>query len=92
MVTFVFAFVLTRQVRAWPPRFGGFPPVISRSRLPVERRSVKRVGRLGRRLMLDFNQMGDRVGSLIHPQKTVVRDFSHELQIEREETDAIADP
>jgi signal transduction histidine kinase len=31
-------------------------------------------------LMLDFNQMGDRVGSLIHTQMTVVRHFSHELR------------
>jgi signal transduction histidine kinase len=59
------------------------------------------VGRAGgsdvHTLMVDFNQMADRVGALIHVQKTVVRDLSHELrspltrlrlalQIEHEET------
>lgn len=100
VVTFLFAFVLTRPVRALSRAFRQFSAGDLSVRLPVARRWWSGLGGSDvHTLMLDFNQMADRVGSLIQAQKTLVRDVSHELrspltrlrlalEMERDETHA----
>jgi two-component system sensor histidine kinase CpxA len=81
LVTFLFAFVLTRPVRALSRAFRRFSAGDLSVRVPVERRWWSGLGGSDvHTLMLDFNQMADRVGSLIQAQKTLVRDVSHELR------------
>ncbi len=80
-VTFCFALLLTRPVRALSvaiQRLSGGDLTV---RLPVSRRRWSRVGGADMRsLMLDFNQMADRVSELVGAQKLLVRDISHELR------------
>lgn len=102
LVTFLFAFVLTRPVRALSRAFRQFSAGDLSVRLPVERRWWSGLGGSDvHTLMLDFNQMADRVGSLIQAQKTLVRDVSHELrspltrlrlalEMERDETQVVS--
>jgi two-component system, OmpR family, sensor histidine kinase CpxA len=81
LVTFLFAFVLTRPVRALSRAFRQFSAGDLSVRLPVERRWWSGLGGSDvHTLMLDFNHMADRVGSLIQAQKMLVRDVSHELR------------
>lgn len=81
VVTFLFAFLLTRPVRALSRAFREFSSGDLAVRLPVERRPWSGVGGADvRSLMLDFNSMADRVSSLIQAQKMLVRDVSHELR------------
>lgn len=81
LVTFLFAFVLTRPVRALSRAFRQFSAGDLSARVPVERRWWSGLGGSDvHTLMLDFNHMAGRVGSLIQAQKTLVRDVSHELR------------
>lgn len=80
-VTFIFAFVLTKPVRALSNAFTRFSNGDLSVRLPVERRRWSGLGGSDvRSLMDDFNQMADRISSLVQAQKTLVRDVSHELR------------
>jgi len=82
IVTFIFAFLLTRPVRALSRAFRQFSSGDLAVRLPAERRrSWSGLGGSDvSSLMLDFNNMADRIGSLVQAQKTLVRDVSHELR------------
>ncbi|HEX3436389.1 MAG TPA: ATP-binding protein [Pseudacidobacterium sp.] len=82
LVTFLFAYLLTRPLRALSNAFRSFAAGDLSTRLPVSGRS--RWGRFDsadvRTLMRDFNSMADRVTELIEAQKLLVRDISHELR------------
>lgn len=82
LVTFFFAYVLTRPLRALSKAFRSFTAGDLETRLPVTRPS--RWGQFDsadvRTLMADFNAMADRVAELIDAQKMLVRDISHELR------------
>lgn len=82
LVTFLFAYLLTRPLRALSKAFRRFTAGDLSARLPVSGKS--RWGRFDsadmRTLMLDFNSMAERVTELIDAQKLLVRDISHELR------------
>ena len=82
LVTFIFAYLLTRPIRALSMAFRTFTAGDLDTRLPVTGRS--RWGRFDsadvRTLMADFNSMADRVTELIDAQKMLIRDISHELR------------
>jgi len=82
LVTFLFAYILTRPVRKLSNAFRRFTAGDLATRLPVSSRA--HWGGLGgadvRTLMLDFNSMADRVTELIEAHKMLVRDISHELR------------
>jgi two-component system sensor histidine kinase CpxA len=82
LVTFLFAYLLTRPLRALSKAFRSFTAGDLSTRLPVSEGS--RWGRFDsadvRTLMRDFNSMADRVTELIEAQKLLVRDISHELR------------
>ena len=80
LVTFIFAYLLTRPLRALSKAFRTFTAGDLDTRLPVTGRS--RWGQFDsadvRALMADFNGMADRVTELIDAQKMLIRDVSHE--------------
>ena len=82
LVTFVFAYLLTRPLRSLSKAFRTFTAGDLDMRLPVTGRS--RWGRFDsadlRTIMADFNSMADRVTELIDAQKMLIRDVSHELR------------
>jgi len=82
LVTFIFAYLLTRPLRALSKAFRTFTAGDLDTRLPVAARS--RWGQFDsadvRTLMADFNSMADRVTELIDAQKMLIRDISHELR------------
>ncbi|WP_263418093.1 sensor histidine kinase [Terriglobus albidus] len=82
LVTFLFAYLLTRPLRALSKAFRRFSAGDLGARLPVS--GTSRWGRFDsadvRTLMLDFNRMAERVSELIDAQKLLVRDISHELR------------
>ena len=82
VVTFLFAYFLTRPVRALSGAFRRFTGGDLSARLPVATRSRWRTlgGADIQPLALDFNSMADRVVELIEAQKLLVRDLSHELR------------
>lgn len=81
IVTFLWAFILTRPVRALSKAFREFSSGDLSVRLPAERHRWSGLGGADvQSLMLDFNHMADRISSLITAQKTLVRDVSHELR------------
>jgi two-component system sensor histidine kinase CpxA len=80
-VTFCFALLLTRPVRALSLAFRRFSSGDLTVRVAVSRRRWSGVGGADMRsLMLDFNHMADRVNELVDAQKLLVRDISHELR------------
>ncbi|MDE1161588.1 MAG: ATP-binding protein [Acidobacteriaceae bacterium] len=81
LVTFIFAYALSRPVRSLSKAFKQFAGGDLSARLPVGRRSQNILGGADvRSLMLDFNHMAGRISSLIAAQKMLVRDLSHELR------------
>ena len=81
VVTFFFALLLTRPVRALSVAFRRFSNGDLSVRLPVSERRWSGLGGADvRSLMLDFNDMADRINELIDAQKLLVRDVSHELR------------
>jgi two-component system sensor histidine kinase CpxA len=81
LVTFLFAFLLTRPVRALSLAFRRFSDGDLSVRLPVSHNRWSGIGGADvRSLMVDFNHMADRVNELIDAQKLLVRDISHELR------------
>ena len=81
IVTILFAYILTRPVRALSRAFRRFSSGDLDMRLPVSSRSwIGLGGDDVRTLMLDFNHMAERVKELIEAQKLLVRDISHQLR------------
>lgn len=81
LVTFVFAYLLTRPVRALRTAFRRFAGGDMLVRLPVSRNALRDWGGADvRTLMIDFNEMADRIQALVEAQKTLLRDVSHELR------------
>lgn len=81
IVTFFFAFLLTRPLRKLSQAFRAFSKGDLSVRLPVHKSPWIGIGGDDvRRLMIDFNQMADRIKDLIEAQKLLVRDISHELR------------
>jgi len=82
LVTFIFAYLLTRPLRSLSKAFRTFTAGDLDTRLPVAGRS--RWGRFDsadvQTLMSDFNSMADRVTELIDAHKMLIRDVSHELR------------
>ena len=82
VVTFVFAYSLTRPLKSLSTAFRSFTAGELDVRLPIKPQS--RFGRFDsadvRTLMADFNSMADRVTELIDAHKMLVRDISHELR------------
>ncbi|AFL88332.1 signal transduction histidine kinase [Terriglobus roseus DSM 18391] len=82
LVTFLFAYLLTRPLRALSAAFRTFTAGDLDTRLPVP--GPSRWGQFDsadvRTLMADFNSMADRVSELIDAQKMLIRDVSHELR------------
>lgn len=81
LVTFVFAYLLTNPVRALRRAFREFAGGNMAVRLPVSRSALRDWGGADvRTLMVDFNEMADRIQALIEAHKTLLRDVSHELR------------
>lgn len=81
LVTFLFAYLLTRPVRALRSAFRRFAGGDMLVRLPVSRNALRDWGGADvRTLMIDFNEMADRIQALVEAQKTLLRDVSHELR------------
>ncbi len=82
LVTFLFAYLLTRPLRSLSKAFRTFTAGDLDARLPVA--GPSRWGQFDsadvRTLMADFNSMADRVAELIDAQKMLIRDISHELR------------
>jgi len=81
LVTFLFAYLITRPIRALSRAFRQFTAGDLETRLSI---SPRRWGEVGgadvRTLMLDFNHMADRIHELLEAQELLVRDISHELR------------
>lgn len=81
LVTFVFAYLLTNPVRALRRAFRRFAAGDLSVRLPVVRSAFRDWGGADiRTLMMDFNEMADRIQALLSAHKTLLRDVSHELR------------
>ncbi len=81
IVTFILALFLTRPMRWLSRAFRSFAAGDLSVRLPVSRHWWSSIGGSDvRNLMLDFNNMADRINDLIDAQKLLVRDISHELR------------
>ncbi|GGH05622.1 sensor histidine kinase [Silvibacterium dinghuense] len=81
IVTFFFAYILTRPVRALRRAFRRFSAGDMDVRLPVAPSRWKDFGGADvRTLMIDFNHMADRIRELVEAQKLLIRDISHELR------------
>ncbi len=81
LVTFLFAYLITRPIRALSKAFRQFAAGDLSTRLPIAPRRWGDVGGADvRTLMLDFNHMADRINELMEAQKLLVRDISHELR------------
>ena len=81
LVTFVFAYFLTNPVRALRRAFRRFAGGDLSVRLPVTRSALRDWGGADiRTLMIDFNEMADRIEDLLSAHKTLLRDVSHELR------------
>lgn len=81
LVTFVFAYLLTKPVRALRSAFRRFSAGDMSVRLPVARNALRDWGGADvRTLMIDFNEMADRIQALLEAHKTLLRDVSHELR------------
>jgi two-component system, OmpR family, sensor histidine kinase CpxA len=81
LVTFVFAYFLTNPVRALRKAFRRFAGGELTVRLPVVRKPLRDWGGADvRTLMVDFNEMADRIQALLIAHKTLLRDVSHELR------------
>jgi two-component system sensor histidine kinase CpxA len=99
LVTFVVAYLLTNPVRALRKAFREFAGGNMAVRLPASRSVLPDWGGADiRTLMIDFNEMADRIQALLAVHKTLLRDVSHELrsplarlnvalELAREETD-----
>ncbi|HLH04123.1 MAG TPA: ATP-binding protein [Bryobacteraceae bacterium] len=81
LVTFVLAYLLTGPVRALRAAFRRFASGDMSVRLPVSRSALRDLGGADiRTLMIDFNEMADRIQALIEAHRTLLRDVSHELR------------
>lgn len=81
LVTFIFSYLLTKPVRALRDAFRRFSAGDMSVRLRVSRSPLRDWGGADiRTLMVDFNEMADRIQALIEAHKTLVRDVSHELR------------
>lgn len=81
LVTFVFAYLLTKPVRTLRLAFRQFAAGNMSVRLPVARNALRDWGGADvRTLMIDFNEMADRIQALLEAHKTLLRDVSHELR------------
>lgn len=81
LVTFLFAYLITRPIRALSRAFRRFTAGDLDTRLAISPRRWRDIGGADvRTLMLDFNQMADRILELLEAQKLLVRDISHELR------------
>jgi two-component system sensor histidine kinase CpxA len=81
VVTFVVAYLLTKPVRALRLAFRRFAGGDMNVRLPVSRSALRDWGGADvRTLMIDFNEMADRIQALLQAHKTLLRDVSHELR------------
>jgi two-component system sensor histidine kinase CpxA len=81
LVTFFFAYLLTRPVRQLSLALREFSAGDMDVRLPISPSRWKDFGGADiRTLMLDFNHMTGRIKELVEAQKLLVRDISHELR------------
>ena len=81
LVTFIFAYLLTNPVRGLRRAFRQFAAGDLSVRLPVARSPLRDWGGADiRTLMIDFNEMADRIQALLNAHKTLLRDVSHELR------------
>ncbi|MGC2658045.1 MAG: ATP-binding protein [Bryobacteraceae bacterium] len=81
IVTFVFAYFLTKPVRALREAFRNFTAGDLSVRLPVSPSVLRGWGGADiRTLMIDFNTMADRIQGLLGAHKVLLRDVSHELR------------
>lgn len=81
LVTFIFAYLLTNPVRKLRWAFRRFATGDMTVRLPVARSALRDWGGADiRTLMIDFNEMADRIQALLQAHKTLLRDVSHELR------------
>jgi two-component system sensor histidine kinase CpxA len=81
LVTFLFAYLLTRPMRALSLAIRKFTAGDMAVRVPVHRPAWRGIGGADvHTLMDDFNRMADRIQDLMHSQKVLVRDISHELR------------
>lgn len=81
LVTFVFAYLLSKPVRALRSAFRQFAAGDMSVRLPVARNALRDWGGADvRTLMIDFNEMAARIQALVEAHKTLLRDVSHELR------------
>jgi two-component system sensor histidine kinase CpxA len=72
---------LTNPVRALRLAFRRFAAGDMTVRLPVSRSALRDWGGADvRTLMIDFNEMADRIQALVQAHKTLLRDVSHELR------------
>jgi two-component system sensor histidine kinase CpxA len=75
IVTFGFAYLLTKPVRALRLAFRRFAGGEMSARLPVARNALRdRGGADIRTLMIDFNEMADRIQALVDAHKPLLRD------------------
>lgn len=81
LVTFFFAYLLTRPVGVLSLALRRFSAGDMDVRLPISPSRWKDLGGADiRTLMLDFNHMAGRIKELVEAQKLLVRDISHELR------------
>ena len=81
LMTFLFAYLLTRPIRALSLAIRKFTAGDMTVRVPVHGPPWRGIGGSDvRTLMDDFNKMADRIQDLVHSQKVLVRDISHELR------------
>ena len=81
LMTFLLAYLLTRPMRALSLAIRKFTAGDMTVRVPVHGPPWTRIGGSEvRTLMDDFNKMADRIQDLMHSQKVLVRDISHELR------------
>ncbi len=81
LVTFLFAYLITRPIRALSLAIRKFTAGDMAVRVPVHGPPWSGIGGADvRTLMDDFNKMADRIQDLMHSQKVLVRDISHELR------------
>jgi two-component system sensor histidine kinase CpxA len=81
LVTFLFAYLLTRPIRALSLAIRKFTAGDMAVRVPVNGPPWSGIGGADvHTLMDDFNKMADRIQDLMQSQKVLVRDISHELR------------
>ena len=81
LVTFLFAYLLTRPIRALSLAIRRFTAGDMAVRVPLHGPAWSQIGGADvHTLMGDFNKMADRIQDLMQSQRVLVRDISHELR------------